>query len=142
MNKFSQHAIRNGCSVQMKAERTKFNLSKGWMQWDGLSLRKGQGFLRVFVSLTYLLLLGEEFDLREDLAWTFFHTAKFSQNFYLSVQYYSLEQLFLFYVMVDSGQEVAEDYSATISISNDEQTVGITFSGPVLAIDRFGYFFF
>ena len=92
-------------------------------------------------SSSYLLVLGEEFDLREDLAWTFFHTAKFSQNFYLSVQYYSLEQLFLFYVMVDSGQEVAEDYSATISISNDEQTVGITFSGPVLAIDRFGYFF-
>ena len=47
MNKFSQHAIRNGCSVQMKAERTKFNLSKGWMQWDGLSLRKGEGIFRV-----------------------------------------------------------------------------------------------
>ena len=41
MKKFSQHAIQHGCSVQMKAERTKFNLSKGWMQWDGVSLRKG-----------------------------------------------------------------------------------------------------
>jgi len=119
MIKFSQHATQNGCSVQMKAERTKFNLSKGWMQWDGLSLRKG-----------------EEFDLREDLAWTFFHTSKFSQHFYLSVQYYSLEKLFLFYVMVDSGQEIAEDYRANISISNDDQTVDINFSGPVLAIDR------
>ena len=89
----------------------------------------------------YLPALGEEFDLREDLAWTFFHTQKFSQNFYLSVQYYSLEQLFLFYVMVDSGKEIAEDYRANISISNDEQTASISFSGPVLAIDRLGYFF-
>ena len=95
-----------------------------------------EGSVRV-VSSSHLNALGEEFDLKEDLAWTFFHTSKFSQNFYLSVQYYSLEQLFLFYVMVDSGQEVAEDYLANISISNDEQTVGISFNGPVLAIDRF-----
>ena len=46
MVKFFQHALQHGCSVQMKAERTKFNLSKGWMQWDGLSLRKGGGQCR------------------------------------------------------------------------------------------------
>jgi len=119
LNKFCQHATTAGCSVEMKTERTKFNLSKGWMQWDGLSLRTG-----------------EEFNLREDLAWTFFHTTKFGHQFYLSVQYYSVEQLFLFYVMVDSGQEVAEDYRANISISNEDQSVSISFSGPVLAIDR------
>ena len=43
--------------------------------------------------------------------------------------------------MVDSGKEIAEDYRANISISNDEQTASISFSGPVLAIDRFAYFF-
>ena len=74
--------------------------------------------------------------MREDLAWTFFHASKFNHQFYLSVQYYSVEQLFLFYVMVDSGLEIAEDYRANISISNDDQTVSISFSGPVLAIDR------
>ena len=109
------------------------------MQWDGLSLRKGEEIVSV-LSSSYLAFLGEEFDLREDLAWTFFHTSKFSQHFYLSVQYYSLEKLFLFYVMVDSGQEIAEDYRANISISNDDQTVDINFSGPVLAIDRLGCF--
>ena len=43
--------------------------------------------------------------------------------------------------MVDSGKEIAEDYRVNISISNDEQTASISFSGPVLSIDRFGYFF-
>ena len=41
LKKFCQHALSSGCSVEMKTDRTKFNLSKGWMQWDGLSLRKG-----------------------------------------------------------------------------------------------------
>ena len=89
--------------------------------------------------LVYFTLQGEEFNLREDLAWTFFHTTKFGHQFYLSVQYYSVEQLFLFYVMVDSGQEVAEDYRANISISNEDQSVSISFSGPVLAIDRYNF---
>ena len=43
--------------------------------------------------------------------------------------------------MVDSGKEIAEDYRANISISNDEQTASISFSGPVLAIDRFAFIF-
>ena len=79
---------------------------------------------------------GEEFNLKEDLAWTFFHFSKFQRQFYLSAQYYANEQLFLFYVMVIGGQEVAEDYSASISISNDDQSVTSSFRGPVLAVDR------
>ena len=54
INKFAQHAVQHGCSVQMKTERTKFNLSKGWMQWDGLSLRKGEG--NVVRVLSYLFI--------------------------------------------------------------------------------------
>ena len=42
-------------------------------------------------------------------------------------------------MMVDSGQEVAEDYRANISISNEDQSVSISFSGPVLAIDRYNF---
>ena len=80
---------------------------------------------------------GEEFNLKEDLAWTFFHFSKFQRQFYLSAQYYANEQLFLFYVMVIGGQEVAEDYSASISISNDDQSVTSSFRGPVLAVDRY-----
>ena len=59
MKKFSQHAIQHGCSVQMKAERTKFNLSKGWMQWDGVSLRKGVYGLSEGFGLHLNLLLQE-----------------------------------------------------------------------------------
>ena len=43
---------------------------------------------------------GDEFNLREDLAWTYFHISKYNYQFYLSAQYYAAEQLFLFYVML------------------------------------------
>ena len=74
--------------------------AQGWLRWDGTSLRKA-----------------EEFNLREDLAWSFFHVTKvrmahflhrltvtfqFENNFYFSAQYFASEQLFLFYVMVGS----------------------------------------
>jgi len=116
---YHEHAVKQGCSVEMRSQHTKFNLSKGWLQWDGSSARNS-----------------EEFNLKEDLAWTFFHFSKFQRQFYLSAQYYANEQLFLFYVMVIGGQEVAEDYSASISISNDDQSVTSSFRGPVLAVDR------
>ena len=79
---------------------------------------------------------GEEFNLTEDLAWTFFHFSKYHQQFYLSAQYYASEKLFLFYVMVIAGQEVAEDFRANISIANEDHSIKIEFQGPVLAVDR------
>ena len=82
---------------------------------------------------------GEEFNLNEDLAWTFFHFSKHNHQFYLSAQYYASEKLFLFYVMVIGGQEVAEDFKANISIANEDQSIKIEFQGPVLAVDRWEY---
>ena len=79
---------------------------------------------------------GEEFNLTEDLAWTFFHFSQHNQQFYLSAQYYASEKLFLFYVMVIGGQEVAEDFRANISIANEDHSIKIEFQGPVLAVDR------
>ena len=38
---YHQHAVDTGCSVEMKDSSTKFNLSKGWMKWDGVSRKKG-----------------------------------------------------------------------------------------------------
>ena len=35
------------------------------------------------------------------------------------------------------GEEVAEDFRAVISISNEDNSVSLKFSAPVLAIDRF-----
>eukprot|EP00092_Neocalanus_flemingeri_P010412 GFUD01011222.1.p1 GENE.GFUD01011222.1~~GFUD01011222.1.p1 ORF type:complete len:312 (-),score=90.77 GFUD01011222.1:122-1057(-) len=118
LKEFHRHAVRNTCSVEMK-KRTKFNLSKGWMQWDGLTLKKGQ-----------------EFNLREDLAWSFFHFSKFEQQFYFSAQYFAAEELFLFYVMVVAGIETAEEFTATIAIVNTDDDIKITFEGPVIAIDK------
>ena len=60
INKFAQHAVRHGCSVQMKTERTKFNLSKGWMQWDGLSLRKGEASYIVTIVVFIYTFLPQE----------------------------------------------------------------------------------
>ena len=48
----------------------------------------------------------EEFNLTEDLAWTFFHFFRHNHQFYLSAQYFASEQLFLFYVIVIGGREV------------------------------------
>ena len=79
---------------------------------------------------------GEEFNLQEDLAWTFFHFEKHSQTFYLSAHYYARENLFLFYLMVLGGEEIAEDYKAHISINNQDGSININYDGPVLAIDR------
>jgi len=115
---FHQHAVRNQCSVAIRRP-TKFNLSKGWLRWDGTSLRKN-----------------EEFNLREDLAWSFFHTAKFDNNFYFSAQYFAAEQLFLFYVMVMGGVDLAEQFTAHIALTSKENRVRLMFSGPLLPLDR------
>ena len=117
LKEYHRHAARNSCSVEMR-KRTKFNLSKGWMQWDGLALKKGQ-----------------EFNLVEDLAWSFFSFSKFDRQFYFSAQYFAAEELFLFYVMVVSGTETAEEFNATVTIVNDN--IKITFDGPVIAIDKY-----
>jgi len=115
---FHQHAVRNGCSVAIR-QSTKFNLSKGWLRWDGLSLRKA-----------------EEFNLREDLAWSFFHTSKFQNHFYFSAQYFAAEQLFLFYVMVLGGVDSASQFTAQIRLASKENRVRLLFEGPVLPLDR------
>jgi len=119
LKEYHKHAVMQGCSVEMRNFRTKFNLSKDWMKWDGVSARNS-----------------EEFNLTEDLAWTFFHFSKYHQQFYLSARYYASEKLFLFYVMVIGGQEVAEDFRAKISIANEDHSIKIEFQGPVLAVDR------
>lgn len=120
LREYHRHAVKQGCSVEMRDnQRTKFNLSKGWLQWDGVSQR-----------------IGEEFNLTEDLAWTFFHFPRHQHQFYLSAQYFAAEQLFLFYVMVWGGPEVAEDFTASISIANEESSVKMNFQGPVLSADR------
>ena len=54
----------------------------------------------------YCLLHAEEFNLTEDLAWTFFHFSRHQHQFYLSAQYFASDQLFLFYVIVIGGREV------------------------------------
>ena len=54
----------------------------------------------------YYLLHAEEFNLTEDLAWTFFHFSRHQHQFYLSAQYFASDQLFLFYVIVIGGREV------------------------------------
>lgn len=119
LKEYHRHAVKQGCSVEMKSNNTtKFNLSKGWLQWDGVSQRS------------------EEFNLTEDLAWTFFHFSRHCHQFYLSAQYFASEQLFLFYVIVIGGREVAEDFRASISITNEENSVKISFQGPVLPVDR------
>ena len=118
LKEFHRHAVRNSCTVELK-ERTKFNLSKGWMQWDGMTLKKGQ-----------------EFNLREDLAWSFFHFSKFEQQFYFSAQYFAAEELFLFYVMVLGGTDATEDFKSSVSIVNAANNSKITFEGPIMAIDK------
>ena len=100
-------------------KRTKFNLSKGWMQWDGMSLKKGP-----------------EFNLQEDLAWSFFHFSKFDQQFYFSAQYFAAEKLFLFYIMVIGGRETANEFSGIVTIVSPNNDIKITFEGPVIAIDK------
>ena len=80
-------------------------------------------------SFLYSSFEGEEFNLTEDLAWTFFHFPRHQvilmmmmlkmmmtffprhqHQFYLSAQYFAAEQLFLFYVMVWGGPEVRGEY--------------------------------
>ena len=40
---YHRHAVKQGCSVEMKSNNTtKFNLSKGWLQWDGVSQKSGK----------------------------------------------------------------------------------------------------
>jgi len=115
---FHRHAARNSCSVELK-KMTKFNLSKGWMQWDGMTLKKGQ-----------------EFNLREDLAWSFFHFTKFDQQFYFSAQYFAAEELFLFYVMILGGADASESFNSRITIVNAGNNSRITFEGPIMALDK------
>ena len=116
VKEFHRHAVRNGCSVELKP-RSKFNLSKGWMQWDGMSLKKGQ-----------------EFNLREDLAWSFFHFLQCDNQFYFSAQYFAAEQLFLFYVMILGNSEAASNFKATVNIVGAHSK--IRFEGPVISIDK------
>lgn len=118
LKKFHEHVVRNQCSVAIR-QPTKFNLSKGWLRWDGTSLRKA-----------------EEFNLREDLAWSFFHVTKFENNFYFSAQYFASEQLFLFYVMVMGGADTAERFTARVRLVSREARVKLMFEGPVLPLDR------
>jgi len=115
---FHRHAVRNQCSVQVR-HPTKFNLSKGWLRWDGLSTRTQ-----------------EEFNLREDLAWSFFHLTKEENNFYFSAQYFASEQLFLFYIMLMGGQEAADKYVSHIQLVSKESRVKLSFEGPILPLDR------
>lgn len=115
---FHKHAVRNQCCVDLKRP-TKFNLSKGWLRWDGATLRKAS-----------------EFNLGEDLAWTFFHLEKFESDFFFSAQYFAGEQLFLFYVMVLGGVETAEKYNTHIKLTSKESRVKLSFEGPVLPLDR------
>jgi len=119
LKRYHEHAVQQGCSVEMTSRRTKFNLSKGWVQWDGFSPRDG-----------------EEFNLLEDLSWTFFHFTKFHHKYYLSAQYYAREKLFLFYVMVVGGEEVAENFRAHIGIAKESESVSRIGICPVLAVDR------
>ena len=79
---------------------------------------------------------GQEFNLREDLAWSFFHFSKFQQQFYFSAQYFAAEELFLYYVMVLGGTDVADDFHSSISIVTAGNNSKITFEGPIMAIDK------
>jgi len=115
---FYRHAVRNSCSVELK-KRTKFNLSKGWMQWDGMTLKKGQ-----------------EFNLLEDLAWSFFHFTKFGQKFFFSAQYFAAEKLFLFYVTVMGGEDTAELFSCSISLVQADKGRKLIYQGPIIALDK------
>ena len=63
-------------------------------------------FLSKTTCTKYCLLHAEEFNLTEDLAWTFFHFSRHQHQFYLSAQYFASDQLFLFYVIVIGGREV------------------------------------
>ena len=89
------------------------------MQWDGMALKKGQ-----------------EFNLLEDLAWSFFHFSKFGQKFFFSAQYFAAEKLFLFYVTVMGGEDTAELYSSSISLVQTDRDRKITFQGPIIALDK------
>ena len=57
---YHEHAVKQGCSVEMRSQHTKFNLSKGWMQWDGLSLRKGEASYIVAIVVFIYTFLPQE----------------------------------------------------------------------------------
>merc|ERR1712106_937197 len=111
--------MKNQCCAPLRP-LTKFNLSKGHLQWDGISRER----------------IGEEFNLKEDLAWSFFHLTHQNCQFFFSAQYFAEESLFLYYVMVQGGQVLANQFRANVRLQQPEAGVTITFQGPVLAIDR------
>jgi len=116
LKNFHLHAMRNGCAVAMKPVM-KFNLSRGFLSWDGPGHH-----------------MGEAFNKSEDLAWSFFHTRRDDNDFFFSAQYYAVEQLFMFYVTVMAGKDVADSYWAVVEVVKGD--LSMKYRGPVLALDR------
>jgi len=116
LKNFYIHAMRNQCAADMKPVM-KFNLSRGYLTWTG------QGRLNQ-----------EEFNLSEDLAWSFFHTRQHGQHFFFSAQYFALDQLFMFYVGVLGGGDLAKEFMTTIELVKGD--ISMKYRGPILPMDK------
>jgi len=113
LKKFEEHVKENKCCTELNGTSFVWRLSTGFMQWDGLSKKKGAEFNLSFE--------------RRDLIYT--------GSVFIFIKYYPKLKTLVFAVITPKDPEEAEHFSAKISMQKG--AFKTFFECPLISIEQF-----